>query len=342
MIRDSPLGLSLVHFFFERVSDYIRFIMRKEGYTVFNYSDDFIGVSTPSKIGEIYTRLQQLISELGFDISTNKLVPPTTKAVCLGILINTEDFSMSIPTEKLREIQETVKNWQFKKKCTKKQLQSLLGHLLYISKCVKFSRGFLNRMLELLRDNHGKNQVVLNDTFFRDLTWFKKFMNSFNGVSFFALKRDNLTIELDACSTGFGAIYHREVYHIPLPEAYKQVNIAMLEMLNVFVAISVWKLAWRNKQIQVRCDNMAVVHVLRSGKTRDRLLGACARNIFMVCALFNIDLQVSHIAGNDNKIADLLSRWKYSESNIKQLTQLVHPVNWLDIPLNMLYLDYNI
>ena len=36
---------------------------------------------------------------------------------------------------------------------TKSELQSLLGLLLYITKCVKPARFFLNRMLQLLRDN---------------------------------------------------------------------------------------------------------------------------------------------------------------------------------------------
>ena len=53
-------------------------------------------------------------------------------------------------------------------------------------------------------------------------------------------------------------------------------------MLNICVAISVWKEQWSNKHIVIKCDNMAVVECLNSGKMRDFKLGACARNIFFL------------------------------------------------------------
>ena len=57
---------------------------------------------------------------------------------------------------KLAEIVEMCKSWLSKTYCSKRQLQSLLGSLLYISKCVKPAHFFLNRMLALLRNNHQK------------------------------------------------------------------------------------------------------------------------------------------------------------------------------------------
>ena len=49
--------------------------------------------------------------------------------------------------------------------------------------------------------------------------------------------------------------------------------------------------------------------VLNSGKTQDLTLASMARNINMILAFNDIELQVVHILGSDNKIADLLSRW---------------------------------
>ena len=47
-------------------------------------------------------------------------------------------------------------SWETAHTCTKRQLQSLLGSLLYITKCVRYSRFFLNRMLGVLREHKGK------------------------------------------------------------------------------------------------------------------------------------------------------------------------------------------
>ena len=91
---------------------------------------------------------------------------------------------MSIPPEKLTNISQICREWQHKKFCSKRDLQSLLGSLLYVSKCVKHSRMFLSRMLNTLRDHHSRDMITLNDEFQKDIHWFNVFLHSFNGVTF--------------------------------------------------------------------------------------------------------------------------------------------------------------
>ena len=99
-------GLSI----FQRISDAVRFIMKQEGHGIWNYIDDFLCVSLPSKIDKTYYRLQELLSELGLTVSRKKLVPPSTQVTCLGILVDTVNLSVSIPTEKLQLLKDTCKN----------------------------------------------------------------------------------------------------------------------------------------------------------------------------------------------------------------------------------------
>ena len=58
----------------------------------------------------------------------------------------------------------------------------------------------------------------------------------------------------------------------------------------------------------IHCDNWAVVQVVRSGGGRDSLLNACLRNLWLELASWDIDLNIQHIRGSDNIIADALSR----------------------------------
>ena len=67
---------------------------------------------------------------------------------------------------------------------------------------------------------------------------------------------------------------------------------------------------------------MAVVQVLSKGKTKDPFLGACARNIWLLAAKNDIDLTYVHIQGKLNCVADLLSRWQYSQACYSQLKHL--------------------
>ena len=157
----------------------------------------------PSKITKIYDRLQALLRELGLTISTKKLVPPSTQVTCLGIVVNTENFSVSIPAEKLSVIKDLCQKWSNKTVCTKRELQSLLGSLLYVAKCIRYARFFLNRMLSLLRENFDKKSIFITEDFKKDLNWFNTFLSVYNGVSFFQ-HIPSKVVHLDACPHGLG------------------------------------------------------------------------------------------------------------------------------------------
>ena len=87
------------------------------------------------------------------------------------------------------------------------------------------------------------------------------------------------------------------VYASSLPLNFRDYNTVHLEILNLVVALKVWGHYWADKYIAIRCDNMSVIQVLTSGKTRDPILMLCARNIWLLTAIYNIHLSVSHIIG---------------------------------------------
>ena len=108
------------------------------------------------------------------------------------------------------------------------------------------------------------------------------------------------------CLTGVGDVCNNEVYHAHIPSNFKLFDIAILEMLNVFVAIKVWGKKWQCKVVSIQCHNHADVNILNNGKTRNLQLAAISRNIFMACAENDMELTVSHVMGKDNPVADLL------------------------------------
>ena len=165
-----PFGFRHGSIFFQRCSDAIRYIMKEHGFPgLWNYIDDLIYTGLPSKIHDSFAFLLQLLTDLGLDISIDKLVQPSTSVICLGILIDSKNQTIAIPPEKLQEIVQMCTTWSNKKSCTINQLQSLLGSLLYITKCIRPARYFLNRMLQLLRNNHNRHVITLNKDFHGDL-----------------------------------------------------------------------------------------------------------------------------------------------------------------------------
>ena len=186
---------------------------------------------------------------------------------------------MSVPEEKLQKNRSLCTQWLEKSQATKRELQSLLGLLLYISKCIKAARVFLSRMLDTQRKHHNSSIITLDEEFKKDMRWFYKFVHIFNGVSFFDKRPVKATIELDASLNSLGAAWGELVYTVPLVMSEENFSIVHWEMLNILVAIRVWGHQWESQKILFKCDNQAVVSVLNSGKSSDMTLSAIARNI---------------------------------------------------------------
>ena len=84
------------------------------------------------------------------------------------------------------------------------------------------------------------------------------------------------------------------------------------------------------------------MQVLSAGRARDPFLAACARNIWQIAAVQDIDLTYVHILGKNNQVADLLSRWQHSEQNMCTLLQHVPNPVWAEVSLDILTLDNDI
>ena len=326
----------------QRITDSIRHIMAEAGYSLTNYIDDLVGNATVSQTEPAFQKLKKLLQELGLTISQNKLVAPTTKCVCLGIEVDTVNSTLSIPQQKLAEILAVCQQWLNKTQCTRKELQSLLGSLLYIAKCVRYSRNFLNRMLNLLRQTNNGTTINLTPDFIQDLAWFLNFAPKFNGTSYFNHAHVHAKIELDASLEGLGAYFNDQIYAIPLVRGYNHFHIVQLEMLNVLVAVRVWANQWKGKTIVIACDNQAVVSVINTGKTKDVVLAAIARNIAMEVALADINLRLIHILGKNNIVADSLSRYYTSDLHKSNIKNLLPQATWIVPADNTLFIDYDI
>ena len=92
----------------------------------------------------------------------------------------------------------------------------------------------------------------------------------------------------------------------------------------------------------MKCDNLAVVTVLTSGKTRDGFLAACARNIWFALGRNDIDASYVHVLGKNNQVADLLSRWQNTVNQQLLLGTLVQNPIWLKTDEALLQIDCEI
>ena len=58
-----------------------------------------------------------------------------------------------------------------------------------------------------------------------------------------------------------------------------------------------------------------------------------ARNIWLICAQFNIQIKAVYIQGIDNRAADILSRWESFENPHAKLVNVLDDSYLVDIPV---------
>ena len=145
------MGLRSAAMACQRITNAVCYICEREGHHTLSYLDDFIGVATPDIAWQAYDYCGHLLAELGLEESLSKACPPATIQTCLGVQFDTVQMTLSVTPTRLTEIETLLVSWSTKESATKSELQSLVGKLSFISKCVRQSRLFLSRILALLR-----------------------------------------------------------------------------------------------------------------------------------------------------------------------------------------------
>ena len=104
-----------------------------------------------------------LFSELGIPLAKDRTVGPSQCVSYLGIEIDAASQTIRLPPDKYRYLLSLLTLWRGKKKCTKRELLSLIGSLSFAPKIVKPGWMFLRRLIDLsttvsnLNDNLQKS-----------------------------------------------------------------------------------------------------------------------------------------------------------------------------------------
>jgi hypothetical protein len=325
----------------QRITDAVRFILNKHNIQVINYIDDFIAIVPASRAFEMFELTKTILSDIGLVMSDTKTVKPAYNCNCLGIIVDTLNFTLSIPHDKLKTTISICKQFQKFSKVSKHQLQSILGLLMYLHKAIKPTRLFVNRIIALLRIAPHNGLIHVGQEFKRDLEWFCRFAQVYNGITRFDKNIIFIDYEVytDASLSGIGARFENKVYAYPIEGRGE--NIAYWEALNVLVALRTWADKFMHKTVRVWCDNSAAVSIFQTSKGSDKILQAIARNIWLLSAIWDINLVCEHIPGEQNHVADLLSRWRSHRNPVAKLYELLNgQPEWYTVQPNNLLLDW--
>ena len=311
------MGLRSAAYICQRLTNGVAYICKKEGFQIVNYLDDFCGVERPDNAENAFLYLGNLLNYLGIEEAKNKASEPSTKLAFLGIWFDTNKMTMEVTPDRLVEIRELTNNWLGKEEATVKEVQSIIGKLNFVAKCVKPARIFICRMLNFLRAMPKKGKTKISVEFIDDIKWWIRYLPKFNGISLISMEswsEPDQLVASDACLLGCGAVCGKEFFHSVFPSfvVVKNLHINALELLALVVAFRLWSGMLKGKKVSILCDNEATVWVINTGKTRDTYMQCCLRELCYISAINDIQLFAKHIPGIDNRIPDMLSRWSVS------------------------------
>ena len=292
-----------------------------------NYSDDIGGAEkTYSRALESFKALGDLLADLGLKESSMKAHPPSTSMPYLGILFDTITMRMSIPPDKVTEVQAEVSMWAKKTSATKKTLQQLLGKLFWVSRVVQFSRPFMGRLLTQLQLMHplpNNKKQVLSEGCKEDIFWWERYLRRFNGIEMLYQTDPLLGLTLeqlldtgacvncgDAQPSGGGSYYGSEYWSRSFPDCLSSgdIPIHLKEFWIVLVSAWLWGDQWTGKVVYIFCDNDAVVEVLEKERPKDPKMLELLREFMYIVCTRRFTPVFRKISSKDNIVADTISR----------------------------------
>lgn len=316
--------------------------MGKKGYNTLAYLDDYAGAeSTHAKAQQAYQTFKNLANTLGLDLALSKCAEPSTSITWLGFLIDSVKMEVSIPPQKLLDVLTECDSWMLKLKATKSMIQSLLGKLMHLAHCITAARKFTSRITSTLSNMHKNNQTwtTISSEFKADVNWFRHFALESNGRALLMPKRDSIFIECDSSLTGGGGHSSEYFYTWEYSDQHKAQlpAIHQLEAVNLVIA---YRTLCPTENTAGKCitlvtDNSSSAFALTSGRTRDPILSACAREMWLQAALADHDIQIVHKPGIDIPLADALSRMHDDASKAKLADRLIESAGITRCPPNL-------
>jgi hypothetical protein len=199
----------------------------------------------------------------------------------------------------------------------------------------------VNRVIGLLRVAPTVGFVHIGQDFKRDLEWFVRFAQVYNGVTRFdkSVEDIDFVVYTDASFKVMGACVNNWVYEYAIEGDGS--NIAHWEALNLLVALRMWAAKFKHVTVKIFCDNAAAVSVFQTHRASDKILQAIARNIWLLAAIWDIKLHIEHIPGRDDVVTDLLSRWRTCSNPVAKLYAALNNIPcWYQVKSNDLLLDW--
>ena len=314
MFLHMPFGLTTAPWAFSRLMRPIKSFLRKWGVTVSSFIDDFLNLASTRDLAKQHTFwTKSVLTWLGFSINEKKSQQTPTQVIeYLGVEINFKELTMALPSEKVDKILSLTRQSIGSASVTRRELESLVGLLLFGHKMMPLGRMHINKVIvwqnQFTRVFSRDTPVKVNLNLLQALAPFRRRSLLESPQSFRRLVPSQ-TIMTDASNYGWSGVLIPFRVSDVWTSTESSYSINVLELIAIHRTISFFAVSLQNITVRILTDNMATLFCLkRMGSFRSPLMNNVCRDFLLLCHKHNIPFVVGHISGPLNVLADRGSR----------------------------------
>ena len=309
-------GLSTAPQVFTRVFAAVSAWAHSRGIRLLRYLDDWLVLaSSETKARQHVQDLLLLCHDLGIVVNKEKSdLTPSRSASYLGMTIDTVAGKVSPSRARVEKFLRLAGNFVKMNSPPARQWEVLLGHLSSLEKLVPRGRLRLRSMQWQLKtswspeDDPPDLPVELPQEVRKDLSWWTVESHLLQGVPFGTLP-PGLLLFTDASCAGWGAHLLDQRASGKWSEEEQMLHINLLEMKAVWLGLQSFQKIVTGHRVTVMCDNsMVVAYVSKQGGTHSRSMCELTSRLLKWTEDIDVHLEARYLPGQNNVLADLLSR----------------------------------
>jgi hypothetical protein len=291
---------------------------------LFNYSDNFIFIVRGLERALLLkTACLSACARLGIPLSD--IAGPTQLLRFCGIMLDLRSMSARCDPDKVALIIDLIQQYSAAKQCTAKELASLVGRLLFVTRLAISARPVLSRIhaVSIAAQRCEQAVVLFRQQQLEDLTFFLSLLTQWDGSRFIFLAdwaHDMPVVDVytDASEWGFGAVCAQTGAWIrgPWPPAVMaaaqraiRYSTGFLELVAAAIALTTFQQQLRQRLVVLHTDNTSVVALVDklSAPSAPALVVDLLRDIALLSVTSDCRVRPIHVRSADN-FADALSR----------------------------------
>ena len=330
-----PFGLATACYIFTKLMRPLVKRWRGNGLQAVVYLDDGIVAANGMEAAERASVIvRQDLADAGFLAHEGKSQwVPSQKISWLGFDLDLKKGVVSVPPQKIQNLQELLIALQGCPRITAKQLASLVGNIMSMSMALGPVARLMTRSLyALLNSRHSwYEKLQVSPEAMEELQFWHKCIIDFNGQNIWRSPSAVRVIYSDASDTGFGGYmveHGPQIANGQWSAWESQQSSTWRELRAVSSVLQSFASSLADERIRWFTDNQNVVRILLYG-SRKPLLQAEALTVFHLSVTHHLTIEPEWIPRRDNQVADYLSRL------VDEDDWMVHP--WIFHQLDLMW-----